>query len=120
MTRRQWLLSVLIVWHVTAVLVQVVPDPNELPGFTKGEPAGGWRGVVTAGLDAAGLALINTSPKPYELRVSTIRGSHSACDRARDFESPLNRWFDRVGVVPWLRADAPQFDDVEVPMHRRT
>ena len=56
MTPRQWLLSVLIAWHMTAVFLGALPDPNALPGFERAQPATGWLGAVTTGLDAAGAA----------------------------------------------------------------
>lgn len=56
MTPRQWLLSGLIVWHVTAVLLRATPDPAAQPPFVPAHPGTGWQGVVIAGMDAAGAA----------------------------------------------------------------
>jgi len=56
MTRRQWLLSVLIAWHLTAVILAALPEANAMPGFVRAQPAPGWRGAVTTGFDAAGAA----------------------------------------------------------------
>src|SRR5262245_61831684 len=58
MTRRQWLLSALIVWHVTAVLIQALPDPGALPVFGPARPGRGWTGVVTAATDAVAAAWV--------------------------------------------------------------
>jgi hypothetical protein len=56
MTGRQWILSGLIVWHVSAVLLRAIPDPGALPPFVPVQRTDGWRGAVTALVDSAAAA----------------------------------------------------------------
>ena len=84
MIPRQWILSALIVWHVTAVLIRALPDPGQLPGFAPSQPTEGWRGVVTTGLDAVGLAVVPVT--------------RSLADAVRTIRPPVDAYIRLTGV----------------------
>jgi hypothetical protein len=53
------------------------------------------------------------TPHPRRWRARSVERPHKTTDRTRNLQTSLAGWFNGIGVVAGLRADAPQFQRIE-------